>query len=193
VIKPLYNQARANMQVKVSEMNQIINDGKTIQIVYHAANGRISNMLIRPLVVVANAMEEMYYVVTIQNQALLPLRLDRIHYYEISKEQIEIEDLSPLEQLANIWGMETGESVDVKLMILNEANVQSKIQKELANRTNAKWTWDNDVLYFEDKVIGINNFRSWLNSYGSSVLVIEPQSLREEIIESAKKRIEYYK
>jgi hypothetical protein len=25
------------------------------------------------------------------------------------------------------------------------------------------------------------------------VLVIEPQSLREEIIESAKKRIEYYK
>ena len=149
-------------------------------------------MDIRPLMVVDNAMEDLYYVVTIKDGELMPFRLDRIYHYELSKNRIEIEDRSPLNQLANIWGMEMGEPVHVKLLIKNEARVQDKIRQELVNRTNAVWTQEGDSLYFEDDVIGINNFRSWLNSYGSSVLVIEPKSLRDEIIESAKKRLEFY-
>ena len=192
VTKPLYNQARANMQVKVAEMNQFIMDGETITIEYHAKNGQISSFDILPLVIVNNAMDDLYYVVTIQEGRLSPFRLDRIHRCVISEKKIEIEDREPLNQLANIWGMEMGPSYHVKLMILNEARVQHKIKKELAGRTNAVWTQEGDVLYFEDEVIGINNFRSWVNSYGSSVLVLEPKSLRDEIIESAKKRLEFY-
>ena len=191
-IKPLFNQARANMQVKVAEMKQIIDDDETITVEYHARDGRVSNLDIRPLVIVDNALEDMYYVVTIRAGRLFPLRLDRIHKYEISSNRIDIEDRSPLEKLNNIWGMEIGESVHVKLMILNEARVQSKIRRELSHRTNATWTSVGDVLYYEDDIIGINNFRSWLNGYGSSVLVLEPEQLRREIIESAKKRLEYY-
>ena len=192
VTKPMYNQARANMQVKVAEMNQLIMDEETITIEYHAKDGRISTFDMRPLVIVDNAMDDLYYVVTIQDGRLAPFRLDRIYHYEIAKDKIDIEDRTPLKQLANIWGMEMGPSYHVKLMILNEARVQDKIRKELAGRTNAEWTQDGDILYFEDEVIGINNFRSWVNSYGSSVLVIEPKSLRDEIIESAKKRLAFY-
>ncbi len=192
IIKPLANQPRANMQVKVAEMNRMIEADETITIFYKNRDGFQSNFDIKPLLVVANEMDHVYYVVTVKDGRLSPLRLDRINHYEIAKQKIVIDNLKPLELLPNVWGMEMGEPVHVKLKIMNEANVQRKIKKELAGRTNGKLTQDGDVLYYEDDVIGINHFRSWINSYGSSVLVLEPKSLRDEIIESAKKRLEYY-
>ena len=128
----------------------------------------------------------------IKEGKLLPLRLDRIRSYEISEEKIVNDDLSPLELIPQIWGMEVGEPVHVKIKILNEARVQEKVKRDLASRTKGVWSQKGDSLYFEDDVIGINNFRTWLHGYGSSVLVIKPRSLREQIIESARKRVAYY-
>ena len=147
---------------------------------------------IKPLQLVHNAMDDFYYVVTIKENQLFPLRLDRILSYEIMEENIVIDDLSLLDMIPHIWGMEMGEKVHVKIKILNEARVQAKVRRDLVSRTKGVWTQKGDALYFEDDVIGINNFRSWVNGYGSSVLVVEPKSLREQIIESAKKRLEYY-
>jgi len=192
VVKPMYNQARSNMQVKVEQLNQLIQEEQTIKITYKARNGKLVFSTIRPLELVHNAMDDLYYVITIQRGTILPFRLDRIRKYEISKEKIEVPDNSELLQLPNIWGMEIGPKIHVKIKILNEANVQHKVKRDLAVRTNGKWTQQGDVLYFEDDVIGVNSFRNWVNSYGSSVLVVEPKSLREEIIESAKRRAQFY-
>jgi len=191
-IKPLYNQARANMQVKVEELNQLIQDGETICVTYKARNGKFVFSSIRPLELVHNAMDDLYYVITIQRGSLLALRLDRIRKYEISEEKIELDDRSALRELPNIWGMEIGRKVHIKIKILKEANVVQKVKRDLASRVNGVWTEKEDALYFEDDVIGINSFRSWINSYGSSVLVIEPRFLRDEIVESAIKRLQFY-
>ncbi|MDD6157634.1 MAG: WYL domain-containing protein [Lachnospiraceae bacterium] len=192
VIKPMYNQARANMQVKVEQLNQIIQDGETIRVTYKTRDGKMVFSIIQPLELVHNAMDDLYYVVTISRGSIVALRLDRIRNYEISEEKVEIKDKSALDQLPNIWGMEVGPKVHVKILIRNEANVQHKVKRDLASRVNGVWTQEGDQLYFEDDVIGMNSFRNWVNSYGSSILVIEPKDLREEIIESAKKRLEYY-
>lgn len=192
VVKPLYNQARANMQVKAEQIDRLIKDGETIRVTYKARDGKLVFSTIRPLALVHNAMDDLYYVVTIQRGSILSLRLDRIRRYEISEEKITIEDKGPLEQLPNIWGMEAGPKVHIKILILDEANVQHKVKRDLAFRTNGIWTQKGNHLYFEDDVIGLKNFRSWVNSYGSSVLVIEPKSLREEIIASSRKRLEFY-
>ncbi len=191
-MKPMYNQARANMQVKAEQLNQLIQEGETIRVTYKTRDGELVFTTIRPLELVHNAMDDLYYVVTVKEGSILSLRLDRIRKYEISEEKIEIEDRSVLEQLPNIWGMEVGCKVHVKILIRNEANVQHKVKRDLASRTNGIWTQKGENLYFEDDVIGIKNFRNWVNGYGSSVLVMEPQSLREEILESAKKRLEFY-
>ena len=45
---------------------------------------------------------------------------------------------------------------------------------------------------YEDDVLHISKLKSWVYSYGSSMVVIEPESLREEVIESYKKRKQYY-
>lgn len=191
-IKTMYNQARANMQVKVKEMNEVIQKKQTIRLKYRTREGNSTEWLIRPLELVHNAMDDLYYVVTIDQERIVALRLDRIRSYRPAEEEIEIPDTDMLKILSNVWGMEIGEKVHVKIKILNEANVQHKVKRDLAQRKNGIWTQIGEDLYFEDDVIGIYNFRSWLNSYGSSVLVVEPESLRKEIMESAKKRIAFY-
>ena len=192
VIKPLYNQARANMQIKVKEMNDIIQQEKTIFVRYKTREGDSLHLTICPLELVHNAMEDLYYVITIEKGKLLALRLDRIRSFKEAKKKMKIEDRSALEELSQIWGMEMGEKVHVKIKILNEANVAHKVKRDLAQRVHGVWSQKGEELYFEDDVIGIHNFRSWVNSYGSSVLVIEPESLRKEIMDSARKRIAYY-
>lgn len=191
-IKPMYNQARANMQIKVKEMNEVIQKGQSIRVKYKTRSGTFTEWLIRPLELVYNAMDDLYYVVTVDRGRMVSLRLDRIRSYRVVDEKIETGDTDILKLLPNIWGMELGEKVHVKIKILNEANVQHKVKRDLAQRIHGTWTEIGEDLYFEDDVIGIYNFKSWLNSYGSSVLVIEPESLRKEIMESARKRIAFY-
>ena len=191
-IKPMYNQARANMQVKVKEISEIIQKGQSIRIKYRTRSGDSTEWLVRPLELVHNAMDDLYYVVTVEDERIVALRLDRIRSYRIVEEKVDVGNTDVLQLLPNIWGMELGERVHVKIKILNEANVQHKVKRELAQRINGIWTQIGEDLYFEDDVIGIYNFKSWINSYGSSVLVIEPASLRKEIMESARKRIAFY-
>ena len=191
-IKPLFNQARANMQVKVEQLNQLIQDEETIRVTYKARNGKLVFPTILPLELVHNALDDLYYVVTIQRGSILALRLDRICRYEILKEKIEITDRSALKDLPNIWGMEIGPKMHVKIKILKEANVVQKVKRDLSCRVNGVWTEVEDALYFEDDVIGINNFKSWIKGYGSSVLVVEPKKIRDEIIENALKRVKFY-
>ena len=45
---------------------------------------------------------------------------------------------------------------------------------------------------YEDEVIGLPSFRSWILSYGSSVKVIEPASLAERILSSSRIRLLNY-
>lgn len=41
-------------------------------------------------------------------------------------------------------------------------------------------------------MIGLKSFRAWVMSYGSSVKVLEPASLAEEIRESSRRRLLNY-
>ena len=106
VTKPLFNQAKANMQIKVAELNQLIEQEACIKIQYRTRNKTSITSVIKPLGLVHNALDDFYYVITIEQGKLVPFRLDRIRSYEISKEKVVIDDLSPLELIPQIWGME---------------------------------------------------------------------------------------
>lgn len=191
-IKPLPNFNQTRMLEAVAEFNKMIRKKETLDIVYRRNDGKRGQYRIKPLKVVEDSMEQRFYIVTIRDGRLVSFRLDRIIDYSISPEKVEIDDLSPLDLLPNVWGMEIGNPVHVKIKILNEAKVQEKVRKDLECRTNGKFTVDGDILYFEDDVIGINSFKRWLYGYGSSILVVEPKSLRDTIIQSARKRLEFY-
>lgn len=192
VTKPLYNQAKANMQIKASEMQNVIEEQKSIRIRYFTKNKKTISIDIRPLQLVKIETEDLYYVVTIYNGAISPFRLDKIKGFDVLDIDLEMPDTKVLNDLPNIWGMELGERVHVRILIRNEGRVQEKVRRDLLNRTNGKWKKSGDDLLFEDDVIGIGSFKNWLNGYGSSILVLEPASLRNEIIDSAKRRLKMY-
>lgn len=191
-IKPLPNFNQTKMLERVAEFNKIIRKKETLDIVYRKTDGKRVLHRIKPLKVVEDSTEQRFYIVTVRDGKLMSFRLDRIIDYSISPEKIEIDDMSPLELLPNVWGMEINNPVHVKIKILNEAKVQEKVRKDLECRTNGKFTMDGDILYFEDDVIGINGFKRWLYGYGSSILVVAPKDLRDAVIQSARKRLEFY-
>ena len=102
-------------------------------------------------------------------------------------------DESLLDIYPNVcWNCFSDEPEQVKVRFYNEANVWNKVKKELANRVNGKLYEKDGYLYYEDIVYGISKFRSWLYGYGSSAIVLEPESLRKHIIDSLREREKYY-
>ncbi|MBP7868500.1 MAG: hypothetical protein KA002_00385, partial [Firmicutes bacterium] len=51
---------------------------------------------------------------------------------------------------------------------------------------------DTDVWELVDTVAGLSEFRVWLRSFGSSALVIEPECLRIQLVESAMRMRDMY-
>lgn len=84
--------------------------------------------------------------------------------------------------------------VHVKIRFLNEGNVVRKATRDLTSRTCGTITIlpEDGSLIYEDDVVGMGSFKSFLYGYGSSAIVLEPEALRNEIIESARTRLTYY-
>lgn len=96
-----------------------------------------------------------------------------------------------------IWGAFSKRDdtpVHVKLRIAPETgNIVSKIKRDTAlrNATN-KFYQDGNFYYYEDDIIGIEEFQRWLRGYGSSIVVIEPASLRDSITQRAQQALVLY-
>ena len=45
---------------------------------------------------------------------------------------------------------------------------------------------------YDDDVPDVNKLKSWVFSYGSSMVVVEPESLREQVIAAYRRRSDYY-
>lgn len=94
----------------------------------------------------------------------------------------------------HIFGMElTDEPINIKIRIENQNNIVEKVKRDLSSHTDGIYTDKGDYVYFEDYIIGSNKFRSWVRSYGSSIIILEPEYLAIEMIKSAKKVIDLYK
>ncbi|MDP4091062.1 MAG: WYL domain-containing protein, partial [Bacillota bacterium] len=124
---------------------------------------------------------------------VIAYRLDRIlHIKETQDNFSPIAGFNIDDYLANMWGMEQGEPFKVKVKFMKVGNVAYKIRRDLECRKNKKLTEYEDHIVYEDTVVGINNFKSWLRTYGGAAVVLEPKELREQMIESAKRCLEYY-
>ena len=145
---------------------------------------------VRPYRVLYDATNNEHALVTLTKEGeplIIPLsEIDHIEQKELCKTAQP--DLGVLEKLHQLWGFEmTDKPVRVRIRFYPEANVQAKVRRDTANRKYARLTEDGDCLVFEDDVYGYEAFRSWVLSYGSSVVVEKPAKLRNEIIREMKK------
>lgn len=213
-LKPYYNQESSAVQLMISKLNNHINNGDVLEITYPDRTNSPKTIIFKPLLIVRYADENVSYVITLKAGYILPLRIDKIKDIKISDETVVIDDYSPLRILPCLWKMDTKGEMDVELRILLDEkdpirkkiktdlsnsriiaddNIDPNIKKQFENFDQGSFTDYKDYAVYKGKVIGRDAFRNWINGYGSSIVVDKPESLRDEIIESARKRYEMYK
>lgn len=97
-----------------------------------------------------------------------------------------------------VWGFEFDKCIDdngmtakptrVTVRFYNEANVPDKLMRDLTYRHPVKLDRlrSGDIVYTDD-VYGIESFKKWIYSYGSSAQILKPVSLRTEFAEDLKR------
>lgn len=193
-IKDSYRFIKCNhLEQKLETITQSINMGYCLSIKYRTAKNRLYHFVFQPLKLVYDSSENSYAVIAFFDEIFQVYRLERIEKLEMIKETIQTkkEILQKLEiLLPNVWGLTFNEKPQqVKIKFYNEANVWNKVRSDLFYRTNGSLYEKDGFLYYEDSVYGIYAFRSWIYSFGSSAIVIEPSSLRKMIIESFQARL----
>lgn len=181
----------------LEEITYAIKEGKSLRIKYRPRNGsgKIRDLKIKPLKIIYDTVENEYAVLTIYRHVAEVYRLSNINYAKIIKEDIAIpeKDMQRIANINQVWGMNfTGKPVKVKVRFENFGDVWNKVRKNLAYRSQGILEEKNGFLYYEDTVYGIDAFRSWIYSLGSAAVVIEPASLREQIIKSLEERLAEY-
>lgn len=121
-------------------------------------------------------------------------RLDRIKSLSVTDIPFTYPQDFDLHALfADRWGLQGGDRMHVRVRFYNDFNVVNRVRAETAHRRNRVLREEPDGTWiYEDDVVGFDDFRMWLRSFGASAEVLEPESLRAAMRESALKMLERY-
>mgnify|MGYP006288228109 FL=1 len=134
----------------------------------------------------------LYVVAQDEDKNIFPYRIDRIRDIQITNKRFKKPDqFSMKSYVEKVWGMDMSKPVKVSIRFKDEANVLFKMANRLMGKGNTKKIDDGSII-FNGYIKGINTFKSWLRGFGSSVEVLKPEWLKEEIILSNKKILKNY-
>lgn len=80
------------------------------------------------------------------------------------------------------WDVDLQEKVHLKLAVRENRIDTAEVKKQLER--SMKCHTKNNIVYFEGDIVGINDFKTWIREHITTCIVVEPQSLRTEIINS---------
>lgn len=185
---------------KRRDIQTAIEFNKMITFQYTDRNHHEEEKTIGPRLLYHNLSNGHMYCITGNNRhGISSYRLDRMNKIEILSvdQSVPEEREQVLKQFDYLWGMDLTDidkpPVHVKIRIdANTHNILNKICADIDRRIHKKFYSDGSYYYYEDDIIGLNDFRSWLYQYGLSVVVLEPKGLAQEIYRSAKRRLKNY-
>lgn len=176
-------------------ISESLEDGSSIIIAYksHKEGSEEFTKTIRPIRIVYNTDDNLVYVCDHEGNFY---RFDGIKHYKPSDEKLEISPDLDLKKFDKMWGVILSEDyTHIKLKIFDEVGVIDRVKKDLGDKITPQtfsYNPDNGYAIYEDDVVGVGSFMSWVYSYGSSVVLLEPQELVNRITDSIKKRRIYY-
>lgn len=172
-----------NMIIKIYEA--IITKRK-ILLEYFSLRSGLGERIIRPYAVYEYKGDSYIAAYCENRKEVLDFKILRIRKLTLLEEKFELPyDFSLKDTLNNCLGIYKDESVTLKLRIKKP---MSYIVAEKIWVDNQKIEWLNDEsIVFEAKMKGITEIKSWILGMGEYVEVIEPKSLKDEIIEEIKK------
>ena len=106
--------------------------------------------------------------------------LDRIKMLHQTKETFEIpEDFNLEKFVGSSFGVYQGERVYIKVWF--HADVAGYIKEKIWHESQQINPQDDGSIIFEAEVAGTDEIRFWIMTWGSRAVVLEPESLKEEI------------
>ena len=183
-------------------INSAISNNNFIEIIYENAKGETEAYILDPLFISYDAENNDYALLSVIDEKTAIHKLNTIKDIKIIKKEKEPETAEStnkkykthiLEIAPNVWGNSFFEEpITVKVVFFNETGVFERVKCDLTQRVNGRLYEKNGLLIYEDTVFGKNAFINWVYSYGSSAVVVEPEDLKTEIIESLKLRKDLY-
>lgn len=173
------------------KINEAIQDKRIISFDYLTAQGEKQHKYTIPQNIFHDANENLYYCIDYSGRTF---RLDRMNSVQLRKKTAI--DKIQTDQMDYVWGAEAADSdpIHVKFKVIDQtSNLLSKIDRETKHRKYRMLYQDqNNMWIYEDDIIGINSFCRWLRSFGSSIVVLSPDSIVKRMKESAQKILENY-
>lgn len=202
MVKDSLASASAEVRERLRIIREAIRTGKCIEFTYKSPSlPAAEHVKAAPVMLCHNRTDDLWYCVVFPDaERIFTYRLDRIMPRSTGHDVLLLkESFTPppredprFERLSLMWGMDFDNAhpdpVCIKVRIApNTSNILNKIRADIADRTEARLYEENGFWYYEDRLIGLRSFKNWLLSFGSSVKVLSPASLAEEIIAEAKK------
>ena len=174
---------------------ETMEDGDSLTITYlsHKKDATPFTKTIRPIRIVHNINDNLVYVCDHEGNFY---RFDCIKNYRPSDEKLEISPDIDMKKFDKMWGVILSEDyTHVKLKIYDEVGVIDRVKKDLGDKVSDEtfhYFEDEGYAIYEDDVVGIGSFMSWVYSYGSSVVLLSPDELVKRVVDSIKIRKKYY-
>ena len=191
-INPISDRDRKNQQ----ELINARDNKKMVSFDYKDRDGNIANVKCFPTDIFVNVTDNWIYMRSSDSNTY---RLDRIIHKVHPEKTSNTIEYAPNPNTKYVWGTyfdATLEPVHVKIKIAPETkNIMNKIKNDLRFRSHHdtyRFYQDGNYFYYEDDLIGLNEFQRWVRGYGSSIVVIEPIDMRIEIIKRAKETLDNY-
>ncbi len=213
-IKDIYGSVSNNILAIEEKLQSAITYHKQVKINYISPGKKAESFTCTPVQIIQDTTQHLAYLKDSGNNLY---RLDRIKcsfdangkvrsgIQEVSDTSVSSRKPSSPNPLSKYyWAADNKESrtadkstckpIHVKIRIRNETlNLINKLKKDTLLRAETSILYIKDgSWYYEDDILGINDFRRWLRGYGSSLVVLEPKSLIKEITSGYHKTLEYY-
>ncbi len=92
----------------------------------------------------------------------------------------------------SMFGISLEPITHVKVQFENKFNIKDKVGRLLVNRKDASITEAGEYFIYEDDISGLYDFARFLRGFGFGCRVLEPQSLKDIMRESAKRILTAY-
>ena len=118
--------------------------------------------------------------------------LDRIKMLHQTKEEFQVKEGLDFENFVGLsFGVFQGEPAKVKVWFAPD--VAGYIKEKIWHESQQIHEKDDGSIILEAEVAGTDEIKFWIMSWGSYALVLEPESLRQEIRAEAEEIAERYK
>lgn len=180
-----------NISNTILEIQSAIAAKRILHFLYKANTGIFEADII-PIKLLYDSFENSYAILGLYDNKPFTYRIERIVGNVKTGNKISGQIYTPfLSYAPQVWGFDfNAKPIKVKIKIYDEGTVIRKIKLDLACRTQGRLYEKDNAYYYEDTVYGYNSFKKWIRSYGSSIVVIKPLKLRNEMIDTFKSIIE---